>query len=856
VSGRIDVAVANPTNPNIVYVGGAAGSSPNGGGGIWMTRDFLTHSDPQGPTWVPLIDNMPSLSIFAKSLTISPSNPNILYAAAQGPDGCILKTTNGGLTWTALAQSQFANAEFGAIVVNPTNPNIVYVAVRDNLPDTSVPGGQGVFESTDSGATWTNITAHSIGAGDATDLVIDPTGQVLYTGIISDRNPALNGVYQSLNGGSSWTLMTNGINNGGSSTTTGVAEYIRLTMAPGNNSNYVYAMMFLPTGTSAAPTTTVRFVTTEATGPNPTWTTLSALPENGPNHEPDGSDNRFWHMVLAVDPNDPNIVYTNGQEPILVGSKDGGTTWSDPITSGEDVVNIFYNNPPASSGPSPVMLVGDRGIQVSSNPFDSIGTSNFVGKRGNLGNFLVYNTAVNAQAPRQLFGVAQDQLADLERIPGSLTWNYLANLVNGQPRPVGNELGRILVDPTHGQIVYSFQQIREENPETAMMIIQVSTDGGLTWTPIVTGLDTSQFPASSNGSGVNESDYNAFILDPNNPNHLLVGAQGVWEATFQKNLGNITWTEINNQIVDPDGEGPNMPAQVTAVAVAPSDANILYAATSDSKIWRIDRSGTAGWQLASGGLPLPSDKANNLTLSINIDPKNPNHVFINTEGVFPGAGRVWMTTRGGTSWTPLDATLPATQVVHSLAVDWRFRTPVLYAGLDHGVYQSTSGGLLWSSFGTGLPHTSVNEIALLPQANLLTAATFGRGVWQTSATIPTVPVRLIYYGDQALNLGSGRVGYLLTFQNTSASALPGPITIVFPTLPASVPIVGVQVATAQGVMVLPSSSFTGSTITLRSGLAAGQRLTLLVVVHDPGNAFVIGQAQRGIPTFAFSNFDF
>src|SRR5262249_54619659 len=159
------------------------------------------HSDPNGPTWTPLTDNMPSLSIFAKSLTISPSQPNVLYAAAQGPDGCILKTTDGGRHWKALAEKQFANADFGAIVVSPADPKVVYVAVRGSLPNTALPGGVGVYESTNGGATWKNITAAGIAGGGATDLVIGPTGQVLYAGIISTTNAALNGVYQSLNGG-------------------------------------------------------------------------------------------------------------------------------------------------------------------------------------------------------------------------------------------------------------------------------------------------------------------------------------------------------------------------------------------------------------------------------------------------------------------------------------------------------------------------------------------------------------------------------------------------------------------------------------------------------------------------------
>ena len=45
--------VADPSNPDILYVAAI-------NGGIWKTTNA---TDPNGPTWFPLTDNMPSLSI-------------------------------------------------------------------------------------------------------------------------------------------------------------------------------------------------------------------------------------------------------------------------------------------------------------------------------------------------------------------------------------------------------------------------------------------------------------------------------------------------------------------------------------------------------------------------------------------------------------------------------------------------------------------------------------------------------------------------------------------------------------------------------------------------------------------------
>jgi hypothetical protein len=89
LSGRVDIAVSDPRDANVMYVGtNSGGGSPTGGGGIWKTANYLT-TDPAGPTWVPLTDDFPSLTIYGKSLALYRDNPDILYGAASGPNGGI-----------------------------------------------------------------------------------------------------------------------------------------------------------------------------------------------------------------------------------------------------------------------------------------------------------------------------------------------------------------------------------------------------------------------------------------------------------------------------------------------------------------------------------------------------------------------------------------------------------------------------------------------------------------------------------------------------------------------------------------------------------------------------------------------
>src|SRR5438876_12140851 len=51
VSGRVDIAVSDPRDANVMYVGTNVGAGTvHGGGGVWMTTNYLT-IDPSVPTW-------------------------------------------------------------------------------------------------------------------------------------------------------------------------------------------------------------------------------------------------------------------------------------------------------------------------------------------------------------------------------------------------------------------------------------------------------------------------------------------------------------------------------------------------------------------------------------------------------------------------------------------------------------------------------------------------------------------------------------------------------------------------------------------------------------------------------------
>jgi photosystem II stability/assembly factor-like uncharacterized protein len=144
----------DPHNPDIVYVG-ALGHvwAPNPDRGVFKTVDG-------GKTWRKVLFRNDSTGV--SDLAMDPNDPNTLYAAmwqagrkpwllVSGGEGSgIFKTTDGGEHWTELTHNPgLPKGIIGdiGITVSPANPQRVYAIIESD--------SGGVFRSDDGGATWT-----------------------------------------------------------------------------------------------------------------------------------------------------------------------------------------------------------------------------------------------------------------------------------------------------------------------------------------------------------------------------------------------------------------------------------------------------------------------------------------------------------------------------------------------------------------------------------------------------------------------------------------------------------------------------------------------------------------------------
>jgi photosystem II stability/assembly factor-like uncharacterized protein len=200
------VAVAGVTSQPFTYYFGATG------GGIWKTTD-------SGASWLPISDGqLKSGSVGA--IAVSESDPNVIYAgmgeacvrgnAANG-DG-VYKSFDSGKTWqhAGLAESY----HIGRIVIHPRNPDIVFVAAMGHLfgPNDE----RGVFRSKDGGKTWQKVLFRDADTG-AVDLAMDPSNpNLIYATLWQIRRKPWtfesggkgSGLFQSSDGGDTWKEIT------------------------------------------------------------------------------------------------------------------------------------------------------------------------------------------------------------------------------------------------------------------------------------------------------------------------------------------------------------------------------------------------------------------------------------------------------------------------------------------------------------------------------------------------------------------------------------------------------------------------------------------------------------------------
>jgi len=749
-SGRVTALAVNPNNSNNVYVGGADG-------GLWVTTDG-------GNTWSPLTDNPPNaaniptiavgaIAVDPTTCGAAPSGICTTVYVATGEDnfageniygeGVLNCTITAGAppaasctqdstfhTPSPLDQSR-GGPMIGALAVNRSagKNNILLAGVRGRGSAIA----SGVWCSADKGSTWTRVlpTALTNGAGDpGTDVAFASDGTAWAALGFIVANPG-NGIYKSSAPVTSCTITWNQQTLPTAFTASNVGR-ITLALAPSSDAT-IYAAIADATSVSANLLGVVR--STNANAATPTWTQLTDPLVSAAQGFCTGQCS--YDMALAVDTNNPAVVYAGGSGLHPVIRTTNGTTtasWTDVTAAGGSAPHVDTHAFGFAGDGSTLYVGNDGGVWGTAAPAGTISWANLNGPTGsstgalNLTQFYP-GVSIHPSNPGFALGGTQDNGIQIDRaasIPppsASLLWQDARLPCDG---------GFTVIDPTMPSTSYG----ECEYLPSALLIIAVTTAGD--------GLIGNGLLATS---GIDGTDRGSFIpplvVDKSNSQTLYFGTCRVWQTKD----GAKSWVAISPDVTtvshpatcpEPTSLG-QASAVLDTIVVAPSDSNTLYVGSDQGEVEVTSNGGTAWSSIVTPTLP------SRAVTEIVVDPSNKDVAYATFSGfgtcaTFCSAptGHVFKTINGtagaATAWVDVSGTtarLPDIPV-NALVIDPDDATHnTLYVGTDIGAFFTTDGGLNWSPLGAlnSMANAQILSLTLHNPSRTLRAATHGRGMW-------------------------------------------------------------------------------------------------------------------------------
>ena len=718
VSGAIQTLITHPTNANIIWV-----ATTNGG--IWKT----TNATATNPTWVPLTDEFPSLSIGALALDPTVAGNNTIWAGSGrfsslgqigGAREGLFKSTNGGTTWTSVTGGGvMLGKNISGIAARG---NVIVVSV--NVADAFTFGNVGIFRSTNGGASFTQISGGAgtgLAPGLSYDLVSDPlNNNILYTTVFGG---SADGIYKSTNRGANWTRVSSPAINSLIGQTTSNME-----LAVGRHNNVYVGIINQGqlTGLFRSGNGGSSWAQLDTPATNENGQLIGIHPktkgpgEGAPIEEIAGGQGNI-HFSIVADPTNPNIAYVGGDRqpgnnfpstPNSIGARNfSGRLFrvNAGFTPGGQTIPLTHN-PTTNSNSAPhadsrdmafsadgtLIEVDDGGIYRRTNPR---GVGDWFGLHGNLQNTEIHSIAYDSISNVLIAGT-QDVGTAVQRI-NSTVWDDLTQ----------GDGGFVEVDSTtlasqSRSIRYSsfvrLSGFQKTIYNSANQIVSVQNPA---LNVVGTGKSLAQFDP-------NLPFYTPIVLNALNPSRALVLSNVIYETSDQFQNLNVLGT----------GAGEN---KAFAYGGAGNE-NVIYVGNVGGMAVRTSATGSFSAMSYSG------DEA----LDMVLDADNWQTGFV------IDSDQVFKFTNAGSAFTDVTGNL------QSLIGGARIRTisfvpgsgvDGIVVGTDIGTYVSTSNALgTWQLYGASLPNTLVFDLRYNAVDDVLIAGTLGRGAFKVNNASQTL----------------------------------------------------------------------------------------------------------------------
>jgi hypothetical protein len=438
-----------------------------------------------------------------------------------------------------------------------------------------------------------------------------------------------------------------------------------------------------------------------------------------------GDQGWYDNVIWAGDPTDGDLVVVGGID--LWRSQDGGdhlaeisTWWAAPASAHADQHAIVAD--PGYDGVSNrrVVVGNDGGVYLAAD-LASVGTeaappytAGWTELVNNYGATQFYGAAGNAISGKIVGGTQDNGTLCYDPTAGTEQWTTI----------FGGDGGWCAADPVDPMVFYG---------EYVFLNIHRNTDGGTTddtagdryisgqfWNQALGAWDWKPVPFQIPDARSQGALFIApFVLDPNSPDRLLAGGLQLWRTDEAKRANTPTsgprWAGIK----------PSTGSPISAIAVAPSDSDIVWVGHRNGMVFRTVN-GTAAapaWQRV-GAVGPTALKPQRYCTSITVDPVDPDTVYVAFGGYL--TDNVWITRNGGADWAPPASALPPAPI-RAVAVHPR-RSDLVYLGTEVGVIASDDTGGHWSPTNEGPSNCSVDDLIWMGET--LVAVTHGRGMFR------------------------------------------------------------------------------------------------------------------------------